>query len=61
VRRLSPAEALQRLLATGTEIVARPRSVAPLVRLVETAPAHELSYSNGADAVQHVRALAGAS
>ena len=43
---LSPEEALARLLETGTAVVGWPRSIAPLIRLVETAPAISLRYGD---------------
>lgn len=46
VTRLSPEEALARLLETGTAVVGWPRSVAPLIRLVETTPAIGLRYGD---------------
>jgi hypothetical protein len=52
--RLSPEEALARLLSSGTEIVGAPRSIRPLATLVNETPAWSLSYGTSADGVQLV-------
>lgn len=57
VVRLAPEEALARLLESGTEIVGHPRTIRPLVRLVEATVALEIAFGDAGEASAVIRAL----
>lgn len=57
VTTLSPEEALARFLESGTAIVGWPRSLRPLVKLVETTPAIALRHSDRDEAARAIATI----
>ncbi|MFM1813384.1 MAG: hypothetical protein RLZ98_79 [Pseudomonadota bacterium] len=55
---MTPEHAFAELIASGSEIVGNPRSVKPLVRLVERCPAWQMDYGRLDDAVDAALAIA---
>ena len=54
IRPVSPLEALQMLLATGTRVAGERPTMAPLVKLLNETPAVELTYSDWREAAAHL-------
>lgn len=57
VEAIAPAAAFAFLIETGSEPEGTPRSIRPLVRLVERVPAYRIGYGDLAEAAATIRAL----